>query len=105
MESFSMSSYGANNNNNNITGGINDLLSLNEMDKHDQQPASDLSLYLASPGSKRCPSFKDYAEKIKQLQQENFQLRVRIYMHEQKAGVKSNYTNNNGMLFLIFNIP
>jgi len=39
--------------------------------------------------SRRCPTFKDYAEKVKQLQQENFQLRVRIFMNEQKTGVKT----------------
>ncbi len=54
----------------------------------------------ASPGfnanNKRCPTFKDYAEKIKQLQQENFQLRVRVFLSEQKTGVKNSSSNFSG---------
>lgn len=51
---------------------------------------------ITSPGSKRCPTFKDYVDKIKQLQQENFQLRVRIYLGEQKAGVKTSSSDLAG---------
>ncbi|OXA52095.1 hypothetical protein Fcan01_13889 [Folsomia candida] len=51
-----------------------------------------------SPGSKRCPTFKDYSEKIKQLHQENFQLRVRVFLSEQKSGVK-NSSSDFAVLF------
>lgn len=49
-----------------------------------------------SPGSKRCPTFKDYSEKIKQLHQENFQLRVRVFLSEQKSGVKNSSSDFAG---------
>ncbi len=54
---------------------------------------------VTSPGSKRCPTLKDYSEKIKKLQQENFQLRVRIYLNEQKCGVKTSSSDLAGMTF------
>ncbi|CAL8121854.1 unnamed protein product [Orchesella dallaii] len=57
---------------------------------------------VTSPGSKRCPTFKDLHEKIRQLQQENFQLRVRIYLNEQKAGVK---TSSSDLAVLYTHLP
>lgn len=62
---------------------------------HLEDDSFDLGL-ATSPGSKRCPTLKDYSEKIKKLQQENFQLRVRIYINEQKAGTKTSSSDLAG---------
>jgi hypothetical protein len=66
------------------------------MDINHQVDESTMWDLQGSPGSKRCPTFKDYAEKVKQLQQENFQLRVRIFMNEQKTGIKTSSSDLAG---------
>jgi hypothetical protein len=43
---------------------------------------------LMLPSAAREPTFRDFGDQIKALTQENFQLRLRIYMHEKKNGGK-----------------
>ena len=45
---------------------------------------SDVSLSSDDRPAARCPTFKEFGEQIKALTQENFQLKVRIYLHESK---------------------
>lgn len=60
-----------------------------------------------SPGSQRGPTYKDMAEKMKQLTQENFQLKIRVFVCEQASGVKhsaSNFAGNKTSLILLFGL-
>lgn len=70
-------------------------LLLEQFNQNYEEDSLDLAV-VSSPGSKRCPTLKDYSEKIKKLQQENFQLRVRIYLNEQKCGVKTSSSDLAG---------